>query len=170
MNGKWAPLEELDLSDFQDTVTANLASTFLTVRHAVPVMRHAGHGGAIIITSSINGTRVFSNPGTALYSMTKAAQVALMKTWACELGEEGIRINAVCPGAFDTEIWDNTEKVRTEDARFPIEFPHGKIPRTGHKPGHPSEVARLVAFLASSDASHISGSEMWIDGAESLTH
>jgi NAD(P)-dependent dehydrogenase (short-subunit alcohol dehydrogenase family) len=73
----------------------------------------------------------------------------------------------VCPGAIDTEISDNTE-AKNDDVKIPVEYPEGNIPLTGGKPGSAEQVGELIAFLASEEASHISGTEMWIDGAQSL--
>jgi NAD(P)-dependent dehydrogenase (short-subunit alcohol dehydrogenase family) len=110
---------------------------------------------------------MFSNTGASAYSASKAGQVALTKMLAVELGPRGIRVNVVCPGAIDTEIDDNTELENT-DVKIPVEFPRGEIPLTGKTPGSSRQVAELVAFLSSDAASHISGTEVWIDGAQSL--
>ena len=87
---------------------------------------------------------------------------------AVELGPHRIRVNAICPGAIETEIDENTEKRDVEQAKIDVEFPEGKIPLTGGRPGRAEQVADLALFLASDASSHISGSEVWIDGAQSL--
>jgi NAD(P)-dependent dehydrogenase (short-subunit alcohol dehydrogenase family) len=87
---------------------------------------------------------------------------------AVELGKHKIRVNVVCPGAIDTEIDDNTEKRHVERAAEPVEYPEGEIPLTDGKPGSAEQVAQLALFLASDASSHISGTEIWIDGAQSL--
>ena len=86
---------------------------------------------------------------------------------AVELGPDKIRVNVVCPGAIDTEIADNTT-AENDDVKIAVEFPDGNIPLTGRQPGSGAQVGELIAFLASDEASHISGTEMWIDGAQSL--
>jgi NAD(P)-dependent dehydrogenase (short-subunit alcohol dehydrogenase family) len=136
------------------------------VKYAIPLLKK--HGGSIIITSSVNGTRIFSNTGATAYSCTKAAQVAFTQMAALELAQHRIRVNVICPGAITTEIDDNTEKRNLEEADVPVEFPEGKIPLTDGKPGKSEQVADLVLFLASDRASHITGTPIWIDGAESL--
>jgi NAD(P)-dependent dehydrogenase (short-subunit alcohol dehydrogenase family) len=167
INGVWAPIDEIQPDEWDRTINTNLRGTFLTVHYAVPHLKKAG-GGSIIVTSSINGTRVFSNPGTTAYSCTKAAQVAFAQTLAVELGKHHIRVNVVCPGWIDTEIPDNTKSRNLEEAEVPAEYPEGGIPLTGKQPGSSAEVAELVLFLASDRAKHISGTPVWIDGAESL--
>jgi NAD(P)-dependent dehydrogenase (short-subunit alcohol dehydrogenase family) len=122
----------------------------------------------VIVTASINGTRTFSNTGATAYSATKAAQVAMTKMLALELAKHKIRVNAVCPGAIDTEIQENTEKRDLEKEQEPVEFPEGKIPLTDGKPGTADEVAELVLFLASDRSRHITGTPVWIDGGQSL--
>jgi NAD(P)-dependent dehydrogenase (short-subunit alcohol dehydrogenase family) len=111
---------------------------------------------------------VFSNSGASAYSSSKAGQVAFAKMAAVELARDRIRVNVVCPGAIDTEIGDNTEHRHTDGLRIPVQFPEGRIPLTGDQPGTSDQVAELICFLASDAASHITGTEVWIDGAESL--
>lgn len=167
INGKWAPLEELEADDWRQTLDINLTGTFLTVKHAVPLLKEGG-GGAIVITSSVNGTRMFSNTGASAYSASKAGQLAFAQMVALELAPAGIRVNVVCPGAVDTEIDDNTEHENLDRVRYPRTFPQGKLPLTHGEPGKATDVAKAVAFLLSDDASFITGTPLWIDGAQSL--
>jgi NAD(P)-dependent dehydrogenase (short-subunit alcohol dehydrogenase family) len=125
-------------------------------------------GGSIVLTSSVNGTRIFSSAGASAYSCSKAAQVALAKMAALELAKHRIRVNVVCPGAIDTPILRKGEERHLDEAREPAEFPEGTIPLTDGRPGRPQQVAELMLFLASDASSHITGSEIWIDGGESL--
>lgn len=166
INGVWAPLEELEPEEWNKTININLTGTFLTVKYALPLLKQ--QGGSIIITASVNGTRMFSNTGATAYSSTKAAQVAFTKMAALELAKDHIRVNVVCPGAIDTNIDDSAEQRNIEKIKEPAEFPKGRIPLTGGKPGTSQQVADLVLFLASDRASHITGTPIWIDGAESL--
>lgn len=166
INGTMAPIETMDIGEWDQTMNINLRGTFATVKYAIPHMKEKG--GSIMITSSINGNRVFSNIGFSAYASTKAAQVAFMKMASLELARYGIRVNAICPGAIETKIGDNTYP--TEDIRevkIPIEFPEGKHPLE-RGPGKPEQVANLVLFLASDESFHITGTEVYIDGAESL--
>lgn len=166
INGVWAPIDELEPDEWDKTIETNLRGTFLTAKYAIPHLRK--QGGSFIITSSINGTRVFSNAGATAYSCTKAAQVAFAKMAALELAKHRIRVNVICPGAIETNIEESTEKRNIEKASEPVEFPEGTTPLTDGKPGTAEQVAELVLFLASDAASHITGTEIYIDGADSL--
>jgi NAD(P)-dependent dehydrogenase (short-subunit alcohol dehydrogenase family) len=166
INGVWVPLEELAPEEWDKTIQTNLKGTFLTVKYALPYLKQ--QGGSIIITSSVNGTRIFSNTGATAYSCSKAAQVAFTKMAALELAEQRIRVNVICPGAIDTNINQTTEQRDLEEIKEPVEFPEGRIPLTDGKSGTSEQVAQLVLFLASDVSSHITGTEIWIDGGESL--
>jgi NAD(P)-dependent dehydrogenase (short-subunit alcohol dehydrogenase family) len=167
INGVWAPIDELAPEEWDRTIATNLRGTYLTLHHGVPELKKAG-GGAIVITASVNGTRIFSNAGATAYSCTKAAQVAMAKMQAIELAQHRIRVNVICPGKIETAIEENTERRHTEAVKEPVEFPEGNIPLTDGEPGTSDEVADLVLFLLSDKARHITGTPVWIDGAESL--
>jgi NAD(P)-dependent dehydrogenase (short-subunit alcohol dehydrogenase family) len=166
INGVWAPIEELELPEWQRTISVNLTGTFLTIKHCLP---HIGReGGSVVITSSVNGTRIFSNVGATAYSCSKAGQVAMAKMLALELAPRRIRVNVVCPGKIATEIDQSTDR-QDLDSRPPMAvYPGGKIPLTGGRAGRAIDVAQVVLFLLSDAAAHVSGTEVWIDGAESL--
>jgi NAD(P)-dependent dehydrogenase (short-subunit alcohol dehydrogenase family) len=166
INGLWAPIDEVGESDWQQVFDINAKGTFLTVKLAVPLLKK--NGGAIVIVSSVNGTRMFSNSGACAYASTKAAQVAFGRMIALELAKHRIRVNTVCPGSIETNIHENTTEQDLERAREPVVFPEGHIPLTDGKPGTSGQVAELIWFLCSDIASHISGAEVFIDGAESL--
>lgn len=165
INGVWAPIDVLKPKEWDETIRINLRGTYLTVHHAVPLM---DKGGAIVIVSSINGTRTFTTAGASAYSTTKAGQLALGQMLALELAPRGIRVNVVCPGAISTDIDDNTSKRRTARARIPAKYPKGTVPLTKGDPGNSQQVAELIAFLSSEQAAHITGTPVWIDGAQSL--
>jgi NAD(P)-dependent dehydrogenase (short-subunit alcohol dehydrogenase family) len=165
INGVWAPLEELEPEEWDRTLSINLKGTFLTVKYAAPHLKK--QGGSVIVNSSINGTRVFSNTGASAYSSSKAGQVAFTKMVALELAPWKVRVNVICPGAIETNIDDNTERRDLDKVQTPVEFPDTDKPLE-RKPGSAEQVARLVLFLASDASDHITGTEMWIDGAESL--
>lgn len=167
INGIRAPIDEIRPEEWDQVIETNLRGTYLTLHLAVPHMKRAG-GGAVVIVSSVDGTSLFSDPGSTAYSCSKAAQVALAKTAAVELARHRIRVNAVCPGSIDTEIGDNTFPRNKEAAEFKAEYPEGEIPLTGGKPGSAEDVAELILFLASDRARHITGTPVFIDGAQSL--
>ncbi|MGP4064284.1 SDR family oxidoreductase [Oceanobacillus sp. M65] len=167
INGTVAPIEDLDPEEWDKTLETNLRSTFLSVKYAIPHMKN--NGGSIVITSSINGNRTFTGFGMSAYSSSKAGQMAFGKMAALELAEYGIRVNIICPGAIETNIGKNTfpEEENLKKVQIPIEFPEGGQPLE-HGAGKPEQVANLVHFLLSDQSSHITGTELFIDGAESL--
>ncbi|MBV8782354.1 MAG: SDR family oxidoreductase [Phycisphaerae bacterium] len=165
INGVQAPVEELPNEEFLRTIHNNLYGTFLTIKYAVPYLKKRG-GGSVIITSSINGTRVFSNSGATAYATSKAGQVALGKMLALELAQFRIRVNIICPGAIATGISENTDKRNVEKVK--IKAKYEKDHPLSDRPGTSEEVADLALFLASDASKHITGSPIWIDGAESL--
>jgi NAD(P)-dependent dehydrogenase (short-subunit alcohol dehydrogenase family) len=166
INGVWAPLAELEPEEWRRTLDINLTGTFYTLKYTVPALQR--QGGSVIVTSSVNGTRVFSNSGATAYATSKAGQVALAKMLALELAKDRVRVNAICPGAITTSIGESTEQRHLEAAREPAVYPEGKIPLTDGAPGSPEQVAELVLFLASDASSHVTGSVVYIDGGESL--
>lgn len=166
VNGTWAPIDEITLDEWNSTQEINLRGAFLTLKYAIPHLKKAG--GSVVITSSINGTRVFSNAGATCYSCSKAGQVALAKMAALELAEHRIRVNVICPGKIETGINASTKKRDLEEIREKVEYPEGTVPLTDGLPGTALQVADLMLFLASDASSHITGTEVWIDGAESL--
>lgn len=167
INGTVAPIEDITPEEWDQTLTTNLKSTFLTIKYAVPHMKKAG--GSIVITSSINGNRTFKGFGMSAYSSSKAGQVAFGKMAALELAQYKIRVNIICPGAIETNIGKNTfpDEEKLEKIKIPINYPEGSQPLE-HKAGIPEQVAELVFFLSSESSSHITGTELYIDGAESL--
>jgi NAD(P)-dependent dehydrogenase (short-subunit alcohol dehydrogenase family) len=166
INGTWTTIEELSVEDWDETLGINLRGTFLTLKYAIPYLKQ--QGGSVIVTSSVNGTRIFSNTGASAYNSSKAGQVAFTKMAALELAPYKIRVNAICPGAIRTNIGQNT-KITEEarEAKIPVEFPEGQEPLQ-HGPGSPEQVAEVVLFLASPESSLVTGTAIFIDGAESL--
>ncbi len=166
INGVWAPLDELTLDEWNRTITTNLTGSFVTIKTAFPYLKKQG-GGSVIVTSSVNGTRIFSNTGATAYSSSKAGQVALVKMLAVELASSNIRVNVICPGATETNIDQNTEQRDVEKVKFPVEYPKGPIPLTG-KSADAEQIAEAVLFLASDASTYVTGTEIWVDGALSL--
>ncbi|TDQ42172.1 SDR family oxidoreductase [Aureibacillus halotolerans] len=167
INGTFAPIEHLKEEDWDSTMGVNHKSAFLITKHTVPHLKETK--GVLIYTSSVNGTRTFSNFGASLYSSAKAAQIAFMKMAAVELGRFGIRANAICPGAIATNIGENTHahSSQLKEVAIPTEYPNGR--HVLHEGAAPAQkVADLVSFLCSEKASHLSGTEIFIDGADSL--
>ena len=166
INGLWAPLEEVTPEEWDRTLSINLRGTYLTVRASLPLLKR--EGGAIVVVSSVNGTRMFSNTGASAYATSKAGQVAFARMMALELAPHRIRVNTVCPGAIETDIDDNTERRDLDEIRVPVEFPEGQVPLTRGAPGTAHQVAQLIRFLVGDASGHVTGAEVFIDGAQSL--
>lgn len=125
INGVWAPVEEIKAEEWDRTFDVNMKGTFLTVKHALPLLKR--RGGAIVIVASVNGTRMFSNSGASAYASSKAAQVAFGRMIALELSRHSIRVNTVCPGAIATQIDDNTEARHLKKISPGVSFSSGKV-------------------------------------------
>jgi NAD(P)-dependent dehydrogenase (short-subunit alcohol dehydrogenase family) len=166
INGVWAPIEDLQPDEWDQIQDINLKGTYLVVHFAVPHLKANG-GGSIIITSSVNGTRTFSNAGASAYSASKAGQVAFMKMMALELGRHGIRCNAICPGYVETQIGESTHLRHVKQIEIEVELPHGSPAIDGGR-GDIDEVADACLFLASDLSRHVSGVELFVDGGASL--
>jgi NAD(P)-dependent dehydrogenase (short-subunit alcohol dehydrogenase family) len=166
INGVWAPIEELQPDEWDRTQAINLRSTYLSAHYAIPHLIKSG-GGSIIVCSSVNGTRTFSTPGASAYATSKAGQVAFVKMAALELARHNIRVNAVCPGAIDTNIDQRTTQRATDQIGIEVEFPQGN-PALNEGRGQPRDVADVVLFLASDLSRHVSGVEIYVDGGASL--
>lgn len=166
INGVWAPIDELEPADWDKTLAVNLTGTFLTVKYTAPYLKR--QGGSIIINSSVNGTRMFSNTGATAYACSKAAQVALAKMVALELAKFRVRVNVICPGAIGTEMIASVKAGSLDAVKPKVDYPEGAIPLSQGHLGSAEQVAELVLFLALEASSHITGTEIWIDGGQSL--
>lgn len=167
INGTWTPIDEMSPEQWRKTIDVNLTGTYLTIHHSVPHLRKQG-SGSIVIMSSINGTRTFSNEGASAYAASKAGQFALAKMLALELAPSNIRVNVICPGAIESKIHDETIRKNLDKIQTPVEFPKGNIPLTNGKFGKPEQVASMAAFLLCDLSDHITGTPVWIDGGQSL--
>ena len=155
---KFAPLGEMTLDDYLAVVDVNQVGCFLGMRAVVPSMQRAG-GGAIVNISSING--LVGYPGTMGYTASKWAIRGMTKAAALELGPLGIRVNAICPGAVDTEMVrpEGIEGLPDADEQAAL-FAHYPLRRNCQ----PIEIARLALFLVSDRASYATGAEFLADG------
>lgn len=164
--GTVSPIEHFTKENWAKTIENNVVGAFVTVKSAIPYMKE--RGGSIVLTSSVSGSRQFAQEGFSAYSTSKAAIAAFSKMAALELAQYRIRVNVIFPGSIDTNIFESMdESERTKDIHFPLDIPKNAIPLT-KKPGQPEQVASLFAFLVSEDASHITGTEVYVDGAETL--
>lgn len=150
---------ETDLEEWNRTFAVNVTSMFLVIRTALPVMHERGKG-AIVTTGSISG--MFGEPALAAYTASKAAVVNLTRSLAIDNASLGVRVNCVCPGWVDTGFNDPQfvhDQLSDRDIALLIErtVPMGRQ-------GLPEEMAAAVAFLASDDASYITGQTLLVDG------
>ncbi|QDX25137.1 glucose 1-dehydrogenase [Sphingomonas suaedae] len=145
-------LADMDEAFFDTVMDLNFKSAFLVTKAALP---HLAKGSAIVNLSS-QAARDGGGPGASIYAASKGALTTLTRSWAKELGPQGIRVNALCPGLIGTSFHDIFSK------------PEGRAAVAGNTPlrreGHPDEVAAAVAFLASDDAAFLTGLNMDING------
>jgi NAD(P)-dependent dehydrogenase (short-subunit alcohol dehydrogenase family) len=150
-----APLGTVDEKFFDLHFDANVKGLFFTVQKVLPLLND---GASIILNASIATIKGFS--GISVYSATKAAVRSFARTWTNELRERHIRVNAISPGHIDTPIfegWQKGEALTKMKEELAKNVPLGRL-------GDPDEVAKAVAFLASDEASYISGIELFVDG------
>lgn len=151
-------VEDMTLEDMRRIFEVNMFGLFLCTKECLKPMKDAGYG-RIVNLSSVSGKRGGGVFGGAHYSASKAAVLGFSKNLAREISQYGITVNSVCPGLINTEIW----KSMPEDlaAKVIDGIPMGR-------PGETSEVANTIAFLASKEASYITGEEIDINGGSHM--
>jgi NAD(P)-dependent dehydrogenase (short-subunit alcohol dehydrogenase family) len=149
---------ELGLSAWNDVLATNLTAPFLMARAVIPAMISA-EGGAIVNVASVSS--FVTGGGGVAYTASKHGVLGLTRALAHDYGVYGIRVNCVCPGATLTEMVSDPDDPRMR--RFVSKLP---IPRWGHA----DDVARTVAFLASDDATYVTGAAWTVDGGWTLGH
>ena len=161
--GPSAPVDEHDEDGWDKCIQVNLSGTFYMTRRAVPLLRQRG-GGAIINISSTAALHGY--PLRSAYAASKWAMMGLMKTWAMELGPEGIRVNAVCPTSVEGARIDAVIRRDAEQRGLPVEQVREVYLRQTSMRTFvtPDDVADTILFLASDAASKISGQSISVDG------
>lgn len=160
--GAMGPLPDMALSDWHETLDTNLTSAFLGAKYQIPALLQRG-GGSLLFTSSFVGHTV-GMPGMAAYGASKAGILGLVKCLATELGPNGIRANALLPGGTDTPASiTNAPDAGPEVLAF-VENLHAL-----KRMATPEEIARAALYLASDDASFVTGTAMLVDGGVSIS-
>lgn len=155
--GEFAPLGSITEAQFDKYFGINVKGTLFTVQKALPLMTQ---GGAIVVTGSIAANQ--GTPAFGVYAATKAALRSFVRTWASDLKGRDIRINLIAPGvvvtpAYTTELGMSGQDIENFVADVAVKAPLGRA-------GTADEMAKAMSFLASDDASYITGTELVVDG------
>jgi NAD(P)-dependent dehydrogenase (short-subunit alcohol dehydrogenase family) len=157
------PLHAIELDEWNRVIAVNLTGTMLVCRAATNHMLRAG-SGAIVNIASVEGLE--GGEGGSAYNASKGGVVLLTKNLAMDYGRRGIRVNAVCPGFIQTPMMDAT---LGDDAMAGIREQFREAHQLGRF-GDPSEIASAIAFLASDDASFVTGTTLTVDGGMMAGH
>lgn len=161
-NAGWCPVQtitEITIEDYDKAFNLDVRALVNMTIHALPMIIEAK--GNIINLSSVGATHRSAN--LSMYQAAKIAVENFTRVWAIELAEKGVRVNAIAPGAIRTDIW-NVTNLSLEDAKKHEEGIASSIPFKRF--GKPDEVANVALFLASDEASYVSGSVYAVDGAQ----
>lgn len=158
--GEKGPSTGISAGGWEDTLATNLTSAFFGAKHQIAQMLATG-GGSVIFTSTFVGyTTAF--PGLAAYAASKSGLIGLTQALASEFGPQGVRVNAVLPGAVETEMY--REANDTPEAQSFVTNLHAL-----KRVARPEELARSVLYLASDESSFVSGTAHLVDGGLSIT-
>ena len=152
--GDLATIEDTDLASYERTVAITQTSVFLGMRAAATALKASGRGSVVNISSIFGASGGFGS--SPAYHAAKGAVRILTKNVALHWATEGVRVNSIHPGFIDTPILDQAKGTPVEDAMTAL-TPMGRL-------GRPEEIAAAVAYLASDDASFVTGSELYVDG------
>lgn len=158
--GEAGPSTGVSEAGWTETLAINLTGSFLGAKHQIAQMTRNG-GGSVIFTSTFVG-HTFAFPGVAAYAASKAGLVGLTQALAAEFGPQGVRVNAILPGAVDTDMYRAMNDT-PESQAFIAQLHALKRVAT------PEELARSVLYLASDDAAFVTGTASLVDGGVSIT-
>jgi len=165
IEGDITPIVRTSLAAFRRVLDVNVVGVFLGLKHVLPVMLRQD-SGSIINTASIAG--VMGSPDIIAYTASKHAVIGMTKTAALECAGTGVRVNCVCPGLIASRMLSAIIEGRNPGAApVPNDRVVERIP--ARRLGHASEVASVVAFLASDETSYVSGSAYTIDGGRTAS-
>jgi NAD(P)-dependent dehydrogenase (short-subunit alcohol dehydrogenase family) len=154
--GEFVPLQAITEEHFDKTFNINVKGLLFTVQKALPLITD---GGSIILNGAIGSIK--GTPAFSVYSATKAAVRSFARTWSVDLKEHKIRVNTLSPGPIETPLINalagNEESTKQFKAKIAAAVPLGRW-------GSPDEIAKVAVFLASDDASYITGTELFVDG------
>lgn len=160
IGGVQSPVVSYPPEVFERVLRVNLMGTFLGMQAVLPGMIAQG-GGAIVNMASVSGN--VGAPTMSAYSASKHAVIGLTRTTAAEMGRQGVRVNAVCPGPIDTNLMNDLHRgINPQEPDAVKAYNVGRNPMGRY--GDPAEVAKVVVFLASDDASYVNGAAWVIDG------
>jgi NAD(P)-dependent dehydrogenase (short-subunit alcohol dehydrogenase family) len=168
IEGPVAPVQDYDDDAYDRVMHVNVRGVWLNLKRAVVLMLEGG-GGSVINMAS--GAAVRGLPFLSAYVASKHAVLGLTRTAAVELGEAGVRVNAVCAGPIDTRMMTSLAQQSAELAASSVDAAHAELVRTipMGRYGQPEEIAELVGFLASDASSYITGAAISVDGGGAAT-
>lgn len=153
-----SPVESMDADVWDDLMRINVRSMFLVSKHSIPPLRASGNGSIVNLGSTFG---MVGAAGSAGYAVTKAAAINFSKSLALELVGDNIRVNALCPGGTDTEFlhewFESTGDAKGTEDWLVAHLPLGRL-------GKPEEMAKGALYLASDDASFVTGHALMVDG------
>lgn len=158
--GEIGPSTGVSEAGFHEALAVNLTASFLAAKHQIAEMAKSG-GGSVIFTSTFVGYS-FSFPGVAAYAASKSGLIGLTQALAAEFGPQNVRVNAVLPGAVDTDMYHDMNDTADKQAFVTNLHALKRI-------AAPDEIARSVLYLASDDASFVTGTAALLDGGVSIT-
>jgi NAD(P)-dependent dehydrogenase (short-subunit alcohol dehydrogenase family) len=155
--GQFAPLDQITEEHFDNQFNVNVKGLLFTVQKALPLLQP---NGAVVLNASI--VSITGSPASSVYSTTKAAVRSFARTWAVDLKERKIRVNAISPGIVPTPGYSTSLGMTQEQIDEYVQSSIGSIPLG--RPGTTDEIAKAVSFLASDDSSYVNGIELFVDG------